>query len=81
MTYATPEEVRLAEDLGYTWDKNVQRGHVFRKGSRHVWATSVWRDRPPGRDLCWQTADLVDGRYTNHQKFDDLSDALRRLKT
>lgn len=84
MTYATDEEVALAEELGYTWDHNQQRGHRFQKGQRRVWAATRFSDPDktnptPHYKLCWQTADLVDGhRFCNHQKFSNLSDALRR---
>jgi hypothetical protein len=77
MTYATPEEVHLAERLGYTHDCNQQRGHVFRKDARHIWACRA-DHTPDGPLAAWMTADLVDGRYRNHRKFLDLEDALRR---
>ena len=80
MTYATPEEITIAEELGYQWDVDTRRGHRFEHGKRHIWAASYYQDgeRHPG----WQTADLergVDGsRYANHQMFTRLEDALRR---
>lgn len=76
MTYATENQVRLAQELGYTVTRDQRRGHSFKRAQRHIWAAS--RRTEDGRVPAWQTADLVDGRYTNHQMFDDLSDALRR---
>lgn len=76
MTYATPVETNLADDIGYSYDCNQQRGHVFKKGTRHVWSCST--DAQDRLLLAWQTADLIDGRYINHKKFTDLSEALNR---
>lgn len=81
MTYATSEEVRLAESLGYGWNCNQQRGHVFQRGQRHIWACAADRPRVGDHDgplAAWMTADLGPGGFTNHQKFVDLADALRR---
>jgi hypothetical protein len=68
MSYATDKEVAQAEALGYTWDSNQHRGHVFEQGDRHVWSCHKG----------WQTADLLDGSYRNHRIFNDLSGALKR---
>lgn len=82
MSNATNAEIELAEDLGYTWDVNQQRGYAFTKEHRHVWpcaATPVSRvEAHDGPLMAWQTADLIDNTFQNHQKFDDLKDALRR---
>lgn len=81
MSYATDNEVNLAETLGYRWDVNQQRGHSFTKGDRHVWACAADGQRigdAEGPLMAWQTADIINGYFQNHQKFNDLSDALRR---
>lgn len=80
MTYATPEEVKLAESLGYQWDANQQRGHHFQKGNRRVWACSLRADNE--RLMGWQTADVISDetgqKMGNHQPYKELQDALRR---
>lgn len=72
MTYASPEEVKRAESLGYEWNTDTRRGCRFKQGVRHVWGTASG----------WQTADLLPGEkgvaFSNHQPFDSLADALRR---
>jgi hypothetical protein len=68
MSYATQHEERTAAAMGYAHTRTVERGSRFQKGSRNVWAI---RDG-------WQTADLINNHYCNHQKFADLTDALRR---
>ncbi|MCG5512809.1 hypothetical protein [Ectothiorhodospira shaposhnikovii] len=71
MAYATKEERELAESLGFERETNVQFGDRFKKNERHVWfATYAY--------VGWQTADLIDGRFCNHQKFRTLTEALNR---
>jgi len=53
------------ERRGYGWPKFFKN---FTNGVRHVWSI---RDG-------WQTADLIDGRFQNHQPLPDLEQALGR---
>lgn len=69
MAYATPDEKRYASLHGYKISESVMFGTKFYQNRRHIWSTSEGR---------WQTADLVDDYYTNHQLFDELKAALRR---
>ncbi len=64
----TPEAIDLAMNLNFKVTISPATGTRFERGDRYIW---------PIRDG-WQTADLIDGYYTNHQKFDDVMDALRR---
>lgn len=69
--YKTVED--FVEGYGYTIKNKIENGIIwyksFVKGEhRNVWATYQG----------FQTADLIDGMYCNHKKFDDLSDALAR---
>lgn len=68
MAYATNEEEELAKHMGYTINRDDRIGSTFDKGMRRVWPTRIG----------WQTADLIDGYYRNHEIFDDLSKALMR---
>lgn len=72
MSYATQEEIGLAMNLNYSMTQDNNNGSRFKrgikKGDRHIWSTRSG----------WQTADLVDNRYINHQEFNELTDALRR---
>lgn len=68
MTNATQQEIDHATAKGYTHESDTQRGCSFQKLARRVWSV---RDG-------WQTADLIDGRYTNHRKYTDLTEALDR---
>lgn len=66
--YATEQELKVAKEMGYEIERSVQRGHSFKLGNRHVWGISDG----------WQTADIINGLYSGHQKFDDLTSALER---
>lgn len=66
--YATAKEIEHATECGYTHDCNTHRGSRFERGGRRVW----------GVHDGWQTADIIDGLYTNHKKFTDLKEALNR---
>ncbi|MDB4461699.1 hypothetical protein N9043_01965 [bacterium] len=55
-------EVKYKLENGYYWHK------AFEKENRRVWQIREG----------WQTANLIDGRYTNHEKFDNLANALKR---
>jgi hypothetical protein len=68
MNYEVIRGVDLAMNLGYEALINNDRGARFYKGSRVIWAIREG----------WQTADLIDGSYQNHEKFESLEDALRR---
>lgn len=68
MTYATQQEIDHATAKGYAHESDTQLGCSFQKLARRVWSV---RDG-------WQTADLIDGQYTNHRKYTDLIEALDR---
>jgi hypothetical protein len=68
MSYATPEEIKLAMTLNYELTQNTRTGSKFVNGARNVWSTFYG----------WQTADLINNKYTNHLTFDSLSNALKR---
>ena len=64
----------LALNLGYVQDsKNIGTCYV-KDGTKHVWNVVS------SGTLKWQTADIVEGRFTGHQLFDydDWANALRR---
>lgn len=72
--YASNEEVKLAEALGYRHVCSVQQGSRFvrdlEQGSRHIWPTRAG----------WQTANLYRGSYQDHKLYPagDLAGALLR---
>jgi hypothetical protein len=66
--YATDTEVALGEELGYEHSRDVHRGSRFQRGERRVWSTYSG----------WQTADIINGEYTNHKHYTNLSEALSR---
>jgi hypothetical protein len=68
MNYEVIRGVDLAMNLNYEVTINNNRGASFQHGDRRVWAIREG----------WQTADLIDGIYQNHEKFESLEDALRR---
>ena len=76
MPYATDEDIELAKSLGYEHSRSHQSGDHFGKhtkgAERRVWSIMY------GAAAKWQTADIVNGYYTNHLPYKDLSDALRR---
>lgn len=69
MAYATNTEKYLARLLGYKVSQSVMWGNRFQKEQRRVWATAEGN---------WQTADIVNGYYTNHKLFADVRAALAR---
>ena len=73
MPYATDEQVKLAESLGYIEERNQQRGSSFSKDTRHIWPVLVGR-----YTIKWQTADLLNNRFCNHIKFTDFAEAVAR---
>ena len=75
MPYATDDEVDFAKLAGYKVERNTHRGHCFTKANRVVWGVCL--DEEALR-FGWQTADLVRGRYCNHEKFPNLKEALCR---
>lgn len=72
------ENMKLAEQFGYTTELRKENNYLyadrFKKENRHIWCCL---DRSMG-GVVWQTADLVDGYYQNHKKFDTLTSALER---
>lgn len=69
MAYASNQMKFLAKLLGYEMQESVRYGTRFRKEHRRIWSTAEGN---------WQTADLVDKHYTNHQIYVGLGDALIR---
>lgn len=63
------KQAELAESLGWAVDDSriLEIGLTFSKGTKRVW---------PIRDG-WQVADLIDGRYCNHNPVSNLEIALR----
>lgn len=57
MAYAKDNDLKLAESLGYSIKCNEQIGHTFTLVNRHIWP--IYKG--------WQSADLINGYYTNHQ--------------
>lgn len=68
MAYITQDEQDLALNLNFEIRMSPQVGATFNRADRHIW----------GIREGWQTADLIDGSYCNHQRFNDLADALNR---
>ena len=68
MAYAEANEELLARQLGYAINRSADKGSSFMKDDRRIWSTR----------LGWQTADLNNGSYINHEIFNTLSDALKR---
>jgi len=67
--YANQEEVGLAMNLNYTMTQDNKKGSKFKRDTRRIW---------PLREG-WQTAEVTDSSYlTNYQKFNNLTDALKR---
>ena len=68
MPYATEDERKVSLSLGYTMTEDNHTGSRFIKDKRHVWCIR------PG----WQTANLINGYFTSHAQYTDLTDALKR---
>jgi hypothetical protein len=68
MPYANEQDEALARTLGYSVRRSHKSGSSFSKDDRNVWSTRIG----------WQTADLDNGSYRNHEIFAELSDALKR---
>ncbi len=66
--YIPEEAIDLAMNLGYAVLLDPRKGVSLERGPRRIWSIREG----------YQTADLVQGKWTNHQKFDDVIDALRR---
>ena len=79
MAQPTHDEIQAARDRGYTIEHKVENGHPlvssFIKDSRHVWSILIDRHELV---MGWQTADLINGYYTNHKMFDVLTNELNR---
>ena len=81
VTYATDLEDAEADKLGFTIHRSAMKGSTFIKKRRYVWSIVVSHSGDPnfsGIWTRWQTADLIEGHFTNHKRFDTLSDALNR---
>jgi len=66
--YIPEEAIDLAMNLGYTVTLSPKTGASLERGYRRIWEIREG----------YQTADLVQDKWANHQKFDDIFDALRR---
>jgi len=66
--YIPEEAIDLAMNLGYTVTLSPKAGASLERGHRRIWQIREG----------YQTADLVQDKWANHQKFDDVIDALRR---
>ncbi len=68
--YIPEEAIDLAMNLGYTVTLSPQKGARLERGPRHIW----------GIESGWQTADMIDGVFKNHQKYpyEKIIDAIRR---
>ena len=79
MPYATDEQLKLAEELGYDHERSQRTGDHFSKHEngveRRVW---LYIGRAPAAIVRWQTADIVKGYYTNHLPYTHLESALQR---
>ena len=65
----TTEDLKVAVNLGYTFEGSVKHGWRFTRGNCHVWKILYG----------WQTAEVDNHNiYENHKIFDNLQDALRR---
>ena len=76
MPYASKEETQLAESLGYEHEWSQRRGSSFYKTSDSHHARHIW-----GTERGWQTADIIEGVYSDHEHFKNLTDALNRSLT
>lgn len=65
----------LIESYGYKSETKIEFGCTYHKrfikGVRNIWETRRG----------YQSADLINGKYTNHQEFSELTDALERPLT
>ena len=66
--FATRKEIQAAKKLGYTCKKDLVIGDRFTNGRRVIWSGL-------GE---WITANRWGGRYSHHQSFSNLIDALHR---
>ena len=71
---------RVAQALGYALRSN--KGYRLEKGDTPLDCLSfakehksIWRSPVT---MCWQCADLIDGRYTGHRSYNSLMEALRK---
>ncbi|AUS02240.1 hypothetical protein NVP2096O_05 [Vibrio phage 2.096.O._10N.286.48.B5] len=68
----------LAESVGYSVIDKIEYNCLyvgsFESGNRVVWKTF----NSFTMVTQWQTADLINGHYTNHLLFNNLTDALQR---
>jgi hypothetical protein len=72
------ERKALAEEMGYICEYHIENNYIylsnFIKDNRHIWQCI-------DRLMCgvvWQTADLIDGHYINHKKYNCLLAAMMR---
>ncbi len=48
----------------------------FKRGTLHVWKTYKRTDE--GIFSAWTAADLIDGSYCNHRKYDELDEVIKK---
>ncbi len=68
--YIPEEAIDLAMNHGYTVTLSPQKGVRLERGNRVIWKIRFG----------WQTADIIDGKFTNHKKYPDdgILDAIKR---
>ena len=67
--YLTENEINKALNLGFTVTQCPNKGTSATRGDLHIWNIREG----------YQTADLIEGRYTNHKKYNNFLDAIQRL--
>ena len=68
------QQASLARSEGYsTTQRHLSAPRVFILGTRNVWDKNGYGD-----GKWWNTADLIDGKFCNHQTFSTLRQALNR---
>ena len=66
--YISEKEVDFAINKGYIITLSPIEGESFKKGNRNIWR--IYEG--------YQTADLIEGLYKNHEIFYNVKDALNR---
>ncbi len=66
------ERIKLAESYGFKEVPDNYR-ETYAKDNRMVWESSFGR-----HGKAWQTADIINGKWQNHNRFADFEKALRR---
>lgn len=79
--YLNEGREKLALHYGFTCDYRLENGCTyldkFHKDNLYIWQC-VARNSEGVKGIMWQTAYLVDNKYTEHKLFDDLHAAMWR---